>query len=425
VAKLDEYLDAATRANTRRSYAGALRHYEVEAGRPLPATGEQVAHYLADFAGELSINTLKQRLAALAGWHKDHGFVDPTRAPVVRKALKGIQAVHALPEKRATPLPLVQLGQVADWLERAHGAALARSDAAAALRHRRDRALVLLGFWRGFRGDDLLGLHVEHLTIVPGEGMQCFLPHSKGDRHNAGRSMPVPALSRWCPVSATVDWLTDAGLSTGPVFRAIDQWGHLGEAGLHASSFIPLLRQVFAAAGLSRPDGYSGHSLRRGFAGWADAQGWDLKTLMAYVGWKDIHSAMRYVDADPFARARIEAGLPQASPAPPALPAPTPVAPVEDPAHDIELVLKLSPFAARGRTDGARKRIETACLAAYGAVRDAADGSRYRLRVPPLADLDLGEAMDDLLAAMYAIADANRCLLEATLREPARSRRWT
>ena len=49
-------------------------------------------------------------------------------------------------------------------------------------------------------------------------------------------------------------------------------------------------------------DEFSSHSLRRGFAGWATANGWDLKTLMEYVGWKDVKSAMRYIDvADPFA----------------------------------------------------------------------------------------------------------------------------
>ncbi|MNO06093.1 Phage integrase family protein [compost metagenome] len=42
---------------------------------------------------------------------------------------------------------------------------------------------------------------------------------------------------------------------------------------------------------------YTSHSLRRGFATWATANGWDIKSLMSYVGWKDVKSAMRYVDA--------------------------------------------------------------------------------------------------------------------------------
>ncbi|MFD1690927.1 hypothetical protein ACFSHR_03265 [Azotobacter chroococcum] len=36
--------------------------------------------------------------------------------------------------------------------------------------------------------------------------------------------------------------------------------------------------------------------MRRGFATWAAANGWDLKSLMGYVGWKDMKSAMRYID---------------------------------------------------------------------------------------------------------------------------------
>ncbi|WP_422696044.1 tyrosine-type recombinase/integrase [Cupriavidus necator] len=68
---------------------------------------------------------------------------------------------------------------------------------------------------------------------------------------------------------------------------------------------------------IASADLYSVHSLRRGFANWATSDGWDLKTLMEYVGWKDVHSAMRYVEAaDPFARRRIESALPVALPDP-------------------------------------------------------------------------------------------------------------
>lgn len=60
------YLSAATRTNTLRSYASATRHFEVEWGGHLPATADSIARYLADYADKLSINTLRQRLAALA-----------------------------------------------------------------------------------------------------------------------------------------------------------------------------------------------------------------------------------------------------------------------------------------------------------------------------------------------------------------------
>lgn len=312
--KLDQYLSAATRANTRRSYTAAVKHFEVEWGGFLPATADSMARYLADYADTLAINTLKQRLAALAQWHIDQGFPDPTKAPVVRKVLKGIQALHPAQEQQAKPLQIDHLVQVVRWLDQAIVLARQQQEAGAELRHTRDKALLLLGFWRGFRGDELVRLRVEYIEAVPGQGMHCFLPQSKGDRHLQGRTYRVPALATLCPVTAYHDWIALAVLTEGPVFRGIDRWGNVSAAGLHINSLLKLMRHLFAQAGLETPEAFSSHSLRRGFAGWANANGWDVKTLMEYVGWKDVKSAMRYIDAtNPFDRQRIERDLPTLS----------------------------------------------------------------------------------------------------------------
>lgn len=64
---------------------------------------------------------------------------------------------------------------------------------------------------------------------------------------------------------------------------------------------------MLTEAGVMSADLYSAHSLRRGFANWAAANGWDVKSLMEYVGWKNVQSAMRYVEAvNPFGKRRIE-----------------------------------------------------------------------------------------------------------------------
>jgi integrase len=140
--------------------------------------------------------------------------------------------------------------------------------------------------------------------------MVLFLPRTKADRSQVGTTFRAPALSRLCPVSAYEAWIAISGLTEGAVFRNIDRWGNVGDAALHAGSFVPLLRALFRAAGVPAPDSYSSHSLRRGFATWANSNAWDLKMLMEYVGWKDVRSAMRYIDAeDPFAQHRIESAL--------------------------------------------------------------------------------------------------------------------
>ena len=315
--KVSTYLEAATRPNTRRSYSSALRHFEEQWGGFLPATPDSVARYLADHAELLAHNTLEQRLAALARWHTDQGFVDPTKDPRVRQVLRGIRAMHPAAEKKARPLQLQVLQALDLWIEQKLAADAQRQQHGKAMRLKRDRALLLLGFWRGFRGDELLAMLVENVDLRPGSGMTWSLSRTKTDRGLKGTDFSMPALSRLCPVAAYEDWTTSAGLSEGSVFRSIDRWGHVCPGGLHPNSLIPLLRRLFEEAGVSEPETFSAHSLRRGFANWATDNGWDLKSLMEHVGWRDAKSAMRYIDrSEQSARGRIERSL-QALPSPP------------------------------------------------------------------------------------------------------------
>ncbi len=306
--KVDLYVKAATRDNTRRSYRSAIEHFEVSWGGFLPATSDSIARYLSDNASTLAVSTLRQRLAAISQWHIDQGMPDPTKAPLVKKVLRGIRAVHPAQQKQAKPFQLIQLEQLDTWLDEQISIAIAERNEAAVLKHTRDRALVLLGFWRGFRSDELSRVEIEHVHVIPGEGVTLFLPHNKTT--DLGETYKAPALARLCPVTAYQAWISLSKLSSGPVFRGISRWGHINDQGLHPSSFIPLLRTLFKQANVPMPNSYSSHSLRRGFATWASANGWDLKTLMDYVGWKDVRSAMRYIDSpDPFEKHRINKTL--------------------------------------------------------------------------------------------------------------------
>lgn len=297
---IDRYIEAATRDNTRRSYRAAIEHFEAEWGGFLPASADAIACYLADYAGKLAVNTLRQRLAAIAQWHLDQGFPDPTKSPMVKKVLKGIQALHPAQVKQAKPLVLKHLEQLDTWFSRQIKIAEDTGDRKYLLRLSRDHALVLLGFWRGFRSDELSRVQVQHLTILPNEGMTLYLPQTKTEYE--GVTYKAPALKCLCPVRACEVWIHMSGLTQGPLFPAINRWGTLGTSSMHPTSFITLLRKILTDAGLQDAAMFSSHSLRRGFASWAASSGWDLKTTMEYVGWKDIRSAMRYIDSagDPF-----------------------------------------------------------------------------------------------------------------------------
>ena len=430
-----DYIEAAERDNTRRSYASAIRHFEIEWKGLLPSTADAIARYLADYAPTLAINTLRQRLAALSRWHADQGFADPTKSPLVRQVLKGIRSIHAVPEKRARPLELAVLQQIDQWLDVAIGNAQRSGDRPALLRQTRNRSLMLLGFWRGFRSDELVNLRVENIEVTPGQGMACYLGRTKGDRQLQGRVFKCPALSRLCPVTAFNAWIDLAGLTEGPVFRKIDRWGNVADESLHADSLIPLLRSLFAEAGVESPEEYSSHSLRRGFAGWTRASGWDIKELMEYVGWKDVKSAMRYLDAsDSSLQARFEQGLTALAPAVPQLlplllteqiEAPRPPAEGTTPMAVLRVTLVLARFSkqSRGLARGHRL-IEQTCFERFAMQRLNTEGTLYELAVPYLSRDLLDEMIATLLDDMYRIAEDNQCLLETSFHEPATDTYW-
>jgi integrase len=295
-ATVEDYVLAADRENTVRSYASALKNFEEIWKGLLPTTTDTVARYLVEHATKYRLSTLRLHIAALSRWHADNGFADPTRGPLVKKVLRGIKSKHATPQRRARPLQL-------DVLEAVSGSLLAQQAAARSqgrhndlLRASRDRALVLLGFWRAFRSDELASMRIEEVEAVRGQGLTCRPGRTKTTDEEDDASFHCPALSRLCPVDAYLDWIELSGRTSGPVFPAIDRWGNVSDTHMVTQAVLPLLRRVLAAAGTAQAKSYSSHSLRRGFAGWASANGWDLKELMEHVGWRDVSSALRYID---------------------------------------------------------------------------------------------------------------------------------
>lgn len=291
ISPADRYRGPAQRASTLRRYQGVCRHFEQAWGGRLPASSEMVVRYLGEHADSLTSSTLDLHLAALAQWHLSHGFDDPTKTAQVRQVLRSIRAQHPRPVKQATPLPIEKLEQCVAGLQEQ----MAGDNPVARLRAVRDQALILIGFWRAFRADELCRLQIEHIELQHGEKLEIFLAGSKTDREHRGQTFMLPALKRLCTVQAYEDWLSISGLLDGPLFRPINQWGQVSAKGLKPDGLTYVLRMAFTHGGLAS-DSYTGHSLRRGFATWASAEKWSTKELMDYVGWRDVKSALRYVD---------------------------------------------------------------------------------------------------------------------------------
>ena len=88
------------------------------------------------------------------------------------------------------------------------------------MRCRRDAVLLLIGFWRGFRGDELARLQVEDTQAEAGIGITFYQPYTKGDRNHRGRTYHTPALKKLCPVEAYINWITVAGITKARLFES-------------------------------------------------------------------------------------------------------------------------------------------------------------------------------------------------------------
>jgi len=128
---------------------------------------------------------------------------------------------------------------------------------------KRDRALVLLGFAGAFRRSELVALRVADVDESQA-GLRVIVRHSKTDQEGEGATVAIARGAVVCPVKALQEWLEAAGISSGPVFRAVSKSGAVAEAGLSDRSVANIVKAMVGAVGLDAT-AFSGHSLRSGF----------------------------------------------------------------------------------------------------------------------------------------------------------------
>ena len=221
-------------------------------GGTIPATDDMVAAYLADHAIVLKVSTLTRRLAAISIAHGARGLPNPVASPLVRATMRGIRRAHGAAQRQAKPLLredlFTVLGAMGDRLK-----------------DLRDRALLLIGFAGGLWRSELATINCIDIQRVR-EGIVLTIRRSKTDQNGVGRRIGIP-LGRTihCPVRALETWLSAARIEEGPVFRPVDRHGRVSVGRLSGEAVSLILRDRICAAGFD-PTGYSGHSLRAGFA---------------------------------------------------------------------------------------------------------------------------------------------------------------
>ena len=274
------FIQGSLAENTRRAYLCDLDHFEAWGG-VIPAKPETVASYLADHAETLAVATLVRRLASLSKAHEARGLPNPCRAELVKATMRGIKRRWGCAQDQAKALVREDLFLTLDAM-------------GAGIKDARDRALLLIGFAGGFRRSELIGLDHADVEAVR-QGLIVTIRRSKTDQEGQGRKLGVPhGRTRHCPVAALERWLEISSIAAGAIFRPVDRHGHIASTRLSGDAVSVIVRERLAGAGVAA-EGYSGHSLRAGFATSAAQAGVSSLKIRQQTGHASDAMLQRYV----------------------------------------------------------------------------------------------------------------------------------
>lgn len=281
-----DYGRAALSENTMRAYRGDWLEFQAWcAGRDrasLPASPATVANYASTLAtAGKKVPTIARKLAAIRFFHRGAGEDNPTDNAGVAAILKGIRRTVGTAARQKAPATV-------DVIH----AFLARVDATT-LQGKRDSALLLLGFAGAFRRSELVAITVEDLTFSD-KGVDVFLPKSKTDQEAKGQSVAVLNGKALKPADRLQEWLSAAGIASGPIFRRINRGDHLTDEPLSAQSVALIVKKYADAAGLD-VEKLSGHSLRAGFVTSAAENRASISRIMEVTRHRDPRTVETYV----------------------------------------------------------------------------------------------------------------------------------
>jgi len=279
------YIHAATSQNTRKAYQADIRHF-IHWGGHLPAASDVVLQYLHCYAVSLNPRTLGRRLTAIKQWHLYQGFSDPTSHPAIHKTLSGIRNVHGKPKEKAMPLTLETIVKMSVFLRKS-----------SRLIDRRNRALLLMGFFGAFRRSELVGIKWNDITLVP-EGMEVLISHSKTDQGGEGQICAIPKSNDvvLCPVAALTEWREHSSRDMDYIFGRITAGGRLLNEAIKPHQVNVVVKSIAINCGLLDAESYSSHSMRRGFATEASRKGAPFGSIMRHGRWRHEGTVLGYID---------------------------------------------------------------------------------------------------------------------------------
>lgn len=285
-------LRASASDETRRVYRSCVRTFAswciANGFVSFPAAPDTVASYIAAMGERPApVATVMQMLAALTALHKAGGCPSPVKSQLVQKTLKGYKRKYGVPQKKVA-------AATADVIRILLDSLYAAGDTPMQIR---DRAVIALGFAGAFRRSELAALDVSDLEWTVRKGREiCLITVRRSKTDQDGRGMTKAIFpsddAAYSPTGLLKRWTECAGITEGPLFRAIVRGGHIQARRMTAQTVRDIMIRTGEIAGLNL--NLSAHSLRSGFVTTTIRQGKSERAIMNQTGHRSVQVLREY-----------------------------------------------------------------------------------------------------------------------------------
>lgn len=248
----------------------------------LPATPAVVAAFIEHMStpsgtrSARAVSTLERYVSTIAHAHALADLPDPTRTAYVKGAFRQFTQGR----------PTSQPKQALRWEHVRHALETLRTKSLTW--DLRAKALLAVAYSTMARRAELVALTVEDLSLDPAGDGTALIRMTKVDREE-------PRYLSTDVVHALDAWISHGGITTGVIFRRIENSGAIGQRALHPQEVARIFQRVATlinatgpAAGRPWPHVRLGaHSTRIGAAHDLAAAGIDLTSIMHSGGWND------------------------------------------------------------------------------------------------------------------------------------------
>ena len=295
---IETYIEDSQSASTKKAYKDDWKHFKQycnwSEAKSLPADYPTVAKYLVYLANDrkFKVSTIERKLSSIISKHRESLHSIDRKHKLIKNVIEGIKRKHGTKPESSKALSLDEIKKIIDKIDEREKIVSNLS----LLRNYRDKSLILIGFLGGFRRSELINLEYHDIESDL-EGLRITIRKSKSDQKGIGihkkgiRKSPIGP--KYCPVINYENWIKLAGISSGKIFRQIDNSNKVLEK-LSDRAVALIIKWRGEKAGIDSKK-LAGHSMRSGIATALAKKGATETDIKKITGHRSNQMVQRYI----------------------------------------------------------------------------------------------------------------------------------